>query len=103
MIQAFLGIFVFIFISFLLSENKKKISLKFVAIGLASQFVFAGILLKLPYSKEIFIYLNKIVLILDEATRAGTSFVFGYIGGGTLPFKKVFLGVHFHLLFRHFQ
>ena len=25
--------------------------------------------------------------MLQEATQAGTSFVFGYLGGGTLPFK----------------
>lgn len=100
MIQAFLGIFVFIFISFLLSENKKKVSLKFVGTGLICQFLFAGILLKFPYSKEIFIYLNKIVLVLDEATKAGTSFVFGYIGGGRLPFEESFPGGSFSLAFQ---
>jgi CNT family concentrative nucleoside transporter len=100
MIQAFSGIFVFILISFLLSENKRKISIKFVISGIFCQFLLAAIFLKFPYSKEIFIYLNKIVLILDEATRAGTSFVFGYIGGGELPFKENFPGRTFSLAFQ---
>jgi CNT family concentrative nucleoside transporter len=100
MIQPFFGIFVFIFISFLLSENKRKISPRFVAAGLFSQFLLAAVLLKFPYSKEIFIHLNKIVLILDEATKAGTSFVFGYIGGGDLPFQEAFPGRSFSLAFQ---
>jgi CNT family concentrative nucleoside transporter len=100
MIQPFFGIFVFIFISFLLSENKRKISPRFVAAGLFSQFLLAAVLLKFPYSKEIFIHLNKIVLILDEATKAGTSFVFGYIGGGDLPFQEAFPGKSFSLAFQ---
>lgn len=100
MIQPFFGIFVFIFISFILSENKRKISPRFVAAGLFSQFLLAAVLLKFPYSKEIFIHLNKIVLILDEATKAGTSFVFGYIGGGDLPFQEAFPGKSFSLAFQ---
>ncbi|MGE4519978.1 MAG: NupC/NupG family nucleoside CNT transporter [Desulfobacteraceae bacterium] len=100
MIQPFFGIFVFIFISFILSENKRKISPRFVAAGLFSQFLLAAVLLKFPYSKEIFIHLNKIVLILDEATKAGTSFVFGYIGGGDLPFQEAFPGRSFSLAFQ---
>jgi len=31
--------------------------------------------------------LNQVVVLLDRATTAGTSFVFGYLGGGELPFE----------------
>ena len=34
------------------------------------------------------------------ATRAGTSFVFGYVGGGTLPFDPKTPGADFILAFQ---
>ncbi len=33
----------------------------------------------------------------EEATKAGTSFVFGYLGGGSLPFEEKYPGVSFVL------
>ncbi|MBW2428906.1 MAG: nucleoside:proton symporter, partial [Deltaproteobacteria bacterium] len=44
--------------------------------------------------------LNRVVLSLEEATTAGTSFVFGYLGGAALPFKEKFPGASFVLAFR---
>ncbi len=43
---------------------------------------------------------NRAVLVLQEATAAGTSFVFGYIGGGSLPFTEKFPGASFSLAFQ---
>jgi CNT family concentrative nucleoside transporter len=40
------------------------------------------------------------VLSLEEATTAGTSFVLGYLGGGNLLFKEPYPGVSFILAFR---
>jgi CNT family concentrative nucleoside transporter len=40
------------------------------------------------------------VLSLEESTRAGTSMVFGYLGGGPLPFEEKFPGAAFILAFR---
>lgn len=33
----------------------------------------------------------------EEATKAGTSFVFGYLGGGSLPFEEKYPGASFVL------
>ena len=44
--------------------------------------------------------LNKMVLSLEESTRAGTAMVFGYLGGGPLPFDEKFPGSSFVLAFR---
>jgi CNT family concentrative nucleoside transporter len=44
--------------------------------------------------------LNEAVLMLDKATSAGTSFVFGYLGGGALPFDEPFAGSAFILAFK---
>jgi CNT family concentrative nucleoside transporter len=54
-------------------------------------------LLKVPVSQNIFLVLNKLVISLEEATKAGTSFVFGYLGGGSLPFEEKYPGAGFVL------
>lgn len=60
----------------------------------------ALLLLKFPVFKSFFLYIHKAVFLLDEATRAGTSLVFGYLGGASLPFKETFPGAGFILAFR---
>ncbi|MEI3478806.1 MAG: hypothetical protein V8Q84_06475 [Bilophila sp.] len=34
----------------------------------------------------VFLWLNKVTEALSDATLAGCSFLFGYLGGGPLPF-----------------
>ena len=55
--------------------------------GLVLQVVLALLLLKLPLFRDVFLALNGLVAALQEATSAGTRFVFGYLGGGPLPYK----------------
>lgn len=50
--------------------------------------------------KQIFLSLNRLVLSLEEATRAGTSFVFGYLGGASLPFAEKSPGMSYTLAFQ---
>ena len=87
-------------IAFLLSENRKRIDIKWVAAGLMLQFAVAALLLNVPLFMEFFIFLNRLVLALDEATRAGTAMVFGYVGGGSLPFEEKTPGASFILAFQ---
>jgi concentrative nucleoside transporter, CNT family len=87
-LQAAAGLIIFISIAFLLSENRKQIGFRWIAAGLALQFAVAAALLNIPFFKDFFLLLNSIVLALEESTKAGTSFVFGYIGGGPLPFAE---------------
>jgi len=86
-LQSLFGLGVIVGITWLLSENRKAIPWRTVAIGLGLQFLLALLLIKLPFTQTVFIGLNQVVLVLDQATTAGTSFVFGYLGGGELPFK----------------
>ena len=44
--------------------------------------------------------LNRVVLSLEAATTAGTSFVFGYLGGGSLPYAETAAGASFILAFQ---
>jgi concentrative nucleoside transporter, CNT family len=98
--QAVLGLVVLISIAFLLSENKRRVDVKWALAGLALQFVIAAVLLNVPFAREIFFFLNSIVLALEESSRAGTAFVFGYLGGGPLPFTEKSAGSGFILAFQ---
>lgn len=85
-LQSLFGLGVILGLTWLLSENRQQIPWRTVVIGFGLQFLLAIVLVKLPFTQSIFTGLNKIVLILDQATTAGTSFVFGYLGGGEAPF-----------------
>ncbi|WPD21194.1 MAG: nucleoside transporter C-terminal domain-containing protein [Candidatus Electrothrix scaldis] len=99
-IRGFGGVTGICLLAWLFSEKKRQVSLKQVGGGLLIQLLLAVFLLKLPFSKELFLILNKGVLLLQEATKAGTSFTFGYIGGGALPFTESFPGAGFILAFQ---
>ncbi|MBU2522408.1 MAG: nucleoside:proton symporter [Proteobacteria bacterium] len=99
-IQSMAGLVVFVILAWAMSENRKKVSIKTVATGLALQLLVGVVLLKLPFFRDFFLFLNRIVLSLEESTTAGTSFVFGYLGGGSLPFNEKFPGSSFILAFR---
>ncbi len=85
--QGVLGILAFLFIAWILSENRRKISLYTTVAGLGLQLILAVLLLKFSFSDEIFLSLNRVVMSLEESTQAGTAFVFGYLGGGELPYE----------------
>lgn len=73
-------------IAFALSEARSRVSWRTVAAGLGAQFLIAVLLLKVPVVRPLFMALNHAVDALQAATLAGTSFVFGYVGGGPAPF-----------------
>jgi CNT family concentrative nucleoside transporter len=96
-LQSFLGLFVIAALAWAVSENRWKVSIKGTFIGILVQFAIAALLLKVPFFQNIFLILNRAVIALEDATRAGTSFVFGYIGGGELPFQESYPGASFIL------
>ena len=100
LLQAVLGLFVFLGIAWLISENRRAVRYTIVLTGVAVQLAVAGVLLYVPLFKKIFLLLNNVVLALESATQAGTSFVFGYIGGGTPPFLLQDPGSNFILAFQ---
>jgi len=99
-VQNIAGLAVFTGIAWLMSENRTKVSFKIIIAGIIIQLVVGLILLKLPVFRNFFISLNRLVLSLEESTAAGTSMVFGYLGGGKLPFAEKFPGASFILAFR---
>src|SRR5438552_11151868 len=98
--QGLLGIAVFLTIAWVISEKRKAVKASTIATGVVVQFAIAAILLYVPFFKGLFLLLNNVVLALDSATRAGTSFVFGYLGGGPPPFMLQDPGANFVLAFQ---
>jgi len=100
MLQSLLGVAALTALAWMLSENRKRPAWRIIAAGLGLQFGVALVLLKLPGTKAFFLGLNALVTALDAATTAGTSFVFGYLGGGALPFAETYPGASFILAFK---
>lgn len=100
LIQGILGLLVFILSAWAMSENRSKVRIKGILIGLGLQLIIALVLLKFPVFMEFFNSLNRMILALEESTKAGTSMVFGYLGGGGLPFEEQNPGTSFILAFQ---
>lgn len=99
-LQSALGIFALLLIAWALSENRRAVSLRQAAVGVVVTFVAAVILLKLPIVAHAFGAINDAVGTISAASRAGSSFVFGYVGGGPPPFDLKAPGADFILAFQ---
>src|SRR6201993_3483189 len=99
-LQSAIGILALLAIAWALGENRRAASPKQAAIGLAVTLLTAVILIKLPLVAKAFGAINDAVGAISEATRAGTSFVFGYVGGAALPFDLKAPGADFILAFQ---
>ncbi len=98
--QSAFGFVAILLLAWLVSENRRVVAWRTVIAGVALQIVFAAALLKLAVFKQFFLALNDALLAIEKATQAGTSFVFGYIGGAPLPFAESGPGSSFSLAFR---
>ena len=85
-LQSALGIIALLLIAWAFGENRRAVSLRQAAVGLAVTLLTAVVLIKLPVVAHAFGAINDAVGAIAAASRAGTSFVFGYLGGGPLPF-----------------
>jgi CNT family concentrative nucleoside transporter len=96
-LQSLLGVFALLGLAWLISENRAAVAWRQAAIGLLATFVTALVLLKLPGAARAFAAINDAVDAIAASSRAGTSFVFGYLGGGQLPFELKVPGAEFVL------
>jgi concentrative nucleoside transporter, CNT family len=86
-VQSIVGIFGLLALTFVVSENRRAVSFRQAAIGLGLTVGLAVLFLKIPQLKFAFSAIGDAVNAVAAASRAGTSFVFGYLGGGPLPFE----------------
>ncbi len=98
--QSLLGFGGFIALAWLLSEKKSAVPWRTVFGGVALQVALAVAILKLPGVHAAFAALNDGLLALERATRTGATVVFGYLGGGPLPYAETSAGASFVLAFQ---
>src|SRR5260370_36977955 len=96
-LQSAFGIVVLLAIAWIISENRRAVSIRQAAVGLAVTFATAVLFLKVPAVTAAFSAINNAVDAIAEATKAGTSFVFGYVGGGPPPVHLQSPGARFSL------
>jgi len=99
-LQSAMGAVALVALAWLISENRGAVSLRRLAVGISFTLVLAVICLKVPPVRAAFAAANAPVEAIAAATRAGTAFVFGYIGGGPLPFDPKTPGSEFSLAFQ---
>jgi CNT family concentrative nucleoside transporter len=99
-LQSAFGVFALLAVAWAFGENRRAVSLRQAAIGLGVTFLTALALIKLPLVAHAFGAINDAVGAISAASRAGTSFVFGYLGGGMLPFDLKAPGADFILAFQ---
>ncbi|MBF0281440.1 MAG: nucleoside:proton symporter [Zetaproteobacteria bacterium] len=99
-LQAVAGILTILACAYLFSENRSAIRIRIITTGLLLQLIIALTLLKVPMFQSLFLLFNQLMMALQEATQAGTSFVFGYLGGAASPFVENNPANSFILAFR---
>jgi CNT family concentrative nucleoside transporter len=99
-VQSVVGLCLLLGLCYAFSERRSEVHYPIVLKSLLLQIVFALLLLKLPASQQLFVFLNRGITALQSATIEGTTFIFGYLGGGPLPFDEVNPGASFVLAFQ---
>lgn len=87
-LQSGFGLLALTGLAWLCSENRAAVRGREILLGLGLQLLLAVLFLKLPFCKQLFLGLNRMILVLQQATESGMSFVFGYLGGGPPPFTE---------------
>ena len=98
-LQSVLGIAAIVVFAWAISEDRRAVSWRRAGVGVAVTVVLAVLFLKVPPITAAFGSANHVIDAIAAASRAGTGFVFGYVGGGPLPFELKFPGKEFVLAF----
>ena len=89
------GFIVFAGIAWLLSSNRRKIAWRTIAWAAALQLLIGLIIFRLPGSHQILLWVNNAVLVLLNASKSGSVFLFGPLAAspgeaGSIGFILVF-------------
>lgn len=98
--QALLGLAVFSAVPLIFSEKRSAVGYGRLAAGICLQFALAFVFLKLSILREAFFKINEIIMLMEKAATDGGSFMFGYLGGGQLPFAEAVPGKAYIVAFR---
>ncbi|MDY6836725.1 MAG: nucleoside transporter C-terminal domain-containing protein [Thermodesulfobacteriota bacterium] len=76
------GLFVLMFLAWLVARDKKNINFRLICTGLLLQSLFALIVFRLPAGVVVFSWLNDVVLRVISFAKEGTYFLFGPLAVG---------------------
>src|ERR1700704_3394443 len=99
-LHAAAGITGLVGLAWLMSEARRAVPWRAVGVGIGLMILLAFLFLKIAFFKTLFLHLNDALMVLEKATEAGTSLVFGYLGGGAAPFAVTDANATFVLAFR---
>jgi CNT family concentrative nucleoside transporter len=74
---SFAGLFIFIFLGWLMSDNHRVVNWRVIGWGLGLQFCFGLFVFKVPAGTAFFLAINDIVVKIVDASAAGARFLFG--------------------------
>ncbi len=81
------GIALLVLIAWALSENRsERPSWRWIAGALMLQAALALLIVRVPFVWSAVTLTNEAVAAIERATLDGSSYMFGYLGGGPLPF-----------------
>jgi len=99
-LQSALGIVALLAFAWAISEDRRAVDWKSTGAGLVVTLVTAVLLLEVPQIKQAFALIKRAVDAISAASLAGTSFVFGYVGGGPPPYAVTSPANEFVLAFQ---
>lgn len=71
------GFFAFAAIAWLFSANRRRVNWRGLAWGLGLQLLIGLLVFRLPISRQLFVKLNDLVMVLLDVSKAGTNFLLG--------------------------
>ena len=85
--QGLIGIALVVLIAWAVSENRTAFpGWRWVGGALLLQILIALLIVRVPFVWDVVMLANYAVLAIEKATLVGSSYMFGYTGGGDLPF-----------------
>ena len=89
------GFMIFAGIAWLLSSNRRRVAWRTIVWGVGLQLVIGLVIFRLPGSHRILLWLNSAVLVLLNASKSGSVFLFGPLAAspgesGSIGFILVF-------------
>jgi len=85
-----LGILAILLFAYIFSTNRRAIRLKTILVGLALQFIFAVLVLRVSFGVKVMTFAGDAVDHLLSYSFAGSQFVFGELGAKMSKFGVVF-------------
>ncbi len=86
-LQGLIGISAILLMAWGLSEDRKAFpGWRWVGGALFLQILIALVIVRVPFVWDVIMLANYAVMAIEKATLVGSSYMFGYTGGGEMPF-----------------